>query len=220
MVAAVAFETEEEKQERLRRRLSLVVGAFNSLGISTNALANQIGTDQSTLRRQMSGARGVDQHLLYRLETELEKLKADRAAKGLLPEDMEPPRVSVPLPLLGTVNAGSLAAVDEHKIRDVRVDPAHVPRGKAYVLRVEGRSMAPTLEHGDLVVVDVDAEPRPRDIVVVTIPGQGTVVRRLVVKGKRTLLEADGEGYEPYPRDEEEVLIHGVVHAIVGRTLR
>lgn len=220
MVAAVALETENERQARLRLRLARVVEELRELGVSTNQAARQMGVDQSTLRRQMSGRTGVDEKLVYRLESEADLLKARLAAQGQLPEGVEAPRIGVPLPLIGLVNAGSLTSVEEHKIRDVRVDPAHVPRGKAYVLRVEGRSMSPTLEHGDLVVVDADAEPRPRDIVVVTIPGQGTVVRRLVVKGKRALLEADGEGYEPYPRDEEEVLIHGVVHAIVGRSLR
>lgn len=135
------------------------------------------------------------------------------------PEGTEPPAYES-LPLIGMVNAGSAQNVDENRLGEVRVSRPFLPRGKAYVLKIEGRSMSPTLEHGDLVVVDVDAEPRPGDILVVTLPGQGTVVRQLVRRGKRLLLEAEAEGYEPYPRDEEEVLIHGVVHAIVGRTLR
>ena len=221
MVSTAAFPTDAEKQMGLRSRLAAAVTDFNDLGVSTNGLAVEVGVDQSTLRRQLSGTRSVDEHLLYRLERELDDLKAERAAKGALPAEYDLPRAGVPLRLMGQAQAGTRDAAEEQDLGEVRVDPSQVPRGRAYVLRVEGGAMWPTLATGDLVVVDADAQPRSGEIVVVTIPGEGTVLRRLRVRRGKGLLEAEADAFGlPIPRDDEDVLLHGVVHAIVGRSLR
>lgn len=68
-------------------------------------------------------------------------------------------------------------------------DRGGVARGGWHLVRVRGRSMLPTLDEGDLLLVRAGARPRPGDVVVVTLPGG----RPLAVK-RLTGPDPDGTG--------------------------
>ncbi len=91
----------------------------------------------------------------------------------------------------------------------VPVPPEYVGRD-IYGLRVNGDSMAPTIEPGDRVLVARDVIPENGDVVVARVRGEPTL-KRLKVEGNRIILYADNSKYGPIVAEPEEVEILGVV---------
>jgi len=153
--------------------------------------------------------------LQYEARRELER----RASAGDLPEA---PAFAIALPLVGEISAGTPAWSDEDVIEHVRVDPRMVRRGRSCVLRVSGGSMAPAgIVDGDLVVVNVEARDDAQlgDILAIRVGGADTALRRLAKKGRGRVLEAAAPGYEPIPKDDEEVEVLGVVTGVLRSSL-
>ncbi|RMF64196.1 MAG: LexA family transcriptional regulator [Bacteroidetes bacterium] len=125
------------------------------------------------------------------------------------------------LPLyLSLVHAGFPSPADDHLDRKLDLNEHLIPHPAAtFFVRVQGRSMFPTLQHGDLLVVDRSLEPRSRDVVLVVYEGELTVKRLLGAPGRWRLV-SDREGYpEIVPGPDTPVERWGVVtHAI--RSLR
>jgi len=93
-----------------------------------------------------------------------------------------------PIPLLGTISAGSpIEATEESDTVDLRdFFPA---KGDYYLLRVKGDSMVDDhIADGDLVLVERRVEPRDGDTVVAVLPGVGVEEATL----KRFYREAGG----------------------------
>ncbi len=215
-VCPVPIETDAEKQARIARRIQELLREFKRLGVeSRDEIAHTVGTSRQTIWRQAKQDTEPQQTLVTALEWHLERLRERLAAQGKLPEG-EPMPAAVPLPILGIVNAGHLVTQEQQDLGTIAVERKLVPRGRGYVLQVEGDSMAPAYRSGDLVVVNRDAEPHVRDVVVVDVPGHGTVLRRLVMSRGKTRLEADSRGYEPLPFDDEEIVRQGVVVGFLG----
>ena len=120
------------------------------------------------------------------------------------------------LPLyLSLVHAGFPSPADDHLDRKLDLNE-HLIRHPAatFFVRVQGRSMFPTLHHGDLLVVDRSLEPGNRDLVIVAAGGE-VAVKRLVTTGGRRLLVSDRDGYPVLGPGGEDVVHWGVLtHAI------
>ncbi len=89
-----------------------------------------------------------------------------------------------------------------------------------YFVRVEGSGMASEgIFHGDLLVVDRSAAPRPGHVVVAAVDG-GFLVRRIERRGARLALASGGPGEAEIPLDGETgAEIWGVaLHVIHGLT--
>lgn len=103
------------------------------------------------------------------------------------------------LPVIGLVQAGAFCeAVDNFHPGDAD-EWMHSggPVGhRAFVLRVEGISMQPDLQPGDLVVIDPDLSSHPGDIVLAKrASDQGVTLKRLRKEGGEFFLEASNPSW-------------------------
>lgn len=185
------------------------------LGWTQTKVAATVGRDVSSIRAYEKGRQDVPievwQALLYARQREIDK----RTRRARAAEILMPPEFGVLLPVVGLANAGVPSPAAEHVIDEVRVGEEQVPKGRCFVVQIDGRSMEPTLLDGDLVMVAVDEEPADGSVVVVDVPGEGVAVRRLVGDA----LVADADGYAPIAPDERGVRINGVVTELVRRKI-
>jgi SOS-response transcriptional repressor LexA len=103
----------------------------------------------------------------------------------------------------------------------------HLAGRERYVLRARGRSMAPEIKHGDLVLVEYLENARPEDlqgrICVCSLNGESTMKRVFVERRRRrtaVVLRGDNPEIEPLVvSDADDFRILGRVVAVVGRDL-
>ena len=88
-----------------------------------------------------------------------------------------------------------------------------------YVLKVDGDSMAPKIEDGDLVLVDTKPFPRSRQIVVALLNGEGTLKQLIRKKGQIILHPLNPEHKDIEIGEQDDLQIQGVVIDIVRRSL-
>lgn len=194
------------------------------LGWSQRRLAERAGIAQSAYSRFETGAR----------RPSLEQLRALARALGvgaaeLIGESREhdrPQALDVRLvPLLGDVPAGPPSAVEA--TGETHPVLRHLAGRERYVLRARGRSMAPEIKHGDLVLVEYLENARPEDlqgrICVCSLNGESTMKRVFVERrGRRTAVVLRGDNPETEPlvvSDSDDFRILGRVIAVVGRDL-
>ena len=135
--------------------------------------------------------------------------------------------VSARLPMYGEIVAGDPQLADpRHETCEVLGDLAGPGR---YILRVSGDSMYPTLQDGDLILVD-NASAQHTEwsalngrIVAVLVNGRNTLKRLYVLtRAGKTMIELKGDNPAHPPiwiTDFDEVTIQGVVLQLVGRDL-
>lgn len=101
------------------------------------------------------------------------------------------------VPVLGVVNAGPLQLRYEAPRGYVEVAPRgeHDER-EIIALEVEGDSMTPLINPGDIIVVRLQQDADSGDIVVALV-GDMSTVKRLRGRGKGRYLEAFKEGFPP-----------------------
>ena len=89
-------------------------------------------------------------------------------------------------------------AFDEHWLKALTPTPA----AKLSIVRVEGDSMAPTLNAGDEILVDLgDSTDRLRDGIYVLRIDDAVVVKRLALNpvGRRATIQSDNPAYPDWP---------------------
>ena len=98
----------------------------------------------------------------------------------------------------------------------------HAPTTKLSLIRVEGDSMAPTLDTGDDILVDLDDGPeRLRDGIYVLRVDEALLVKRLAIHpfGRRVTVQSDNPAYPDWP-DRELTDIHCIGRVIwAGRKI-
>jgi phage repressor protein C with HTH and peptisase S24 domain len=83
------------------------------------------------------------------------------------------------------------------------------PSGRLSIIRVEGDSMAPTLNAGDDILVDLgDCNTRLRDGIYVLRADDALVVKRLALHpaGRRVTVQSDNPAYPDWPDCDIEEL--------------
>jgi SOS-response transcriptional repressor LexA len=85
----------------------------------------------------------------------------------------------------------------------------------AFALRIRGESMVPTIPDGAIVVVDPDAQPRHRSVVIVRQNHDSEATcKRLIQEGSRWFLQPDNPRY-PVLEMSPDAKIVGVVRQVV-----
>jgi phage repressor protein C with HTH and peptisase S24 domain len=168
-------------RERLRR-------AVEKSGMTAGELARKIGYDSGVVERALSGGRasermieaicrvipGLDKHELLSGADEAPMIREGVSmAHGAKVNIVVPGGVAWNAPLLSFAQAGKydLAALDDDWNGETEM--VTVKDRRAFVLRIEGDSMTPLLDPGDLVVVSPSHEPgKNKPVVVKTISGE------------------------------------------------
>ncbi|MGE5298195.1 MAG: transcriptional repressor LexA [Acidobacteriaceae bacterium] len=122
----------------------------------------------------------------------------------------------VSVPLLGRITAG-MPMLAEEQVEDWLNLPLTMARKKdTFLLKVQGMSMKDAgILDKDMVLVKMQNEAKPNDIVVALLHDEATV-KRLVKNGNSYFLKAENEEYPNiYPR--EEWTIQGKVISVIRK---
>ncbi len=126
---------------------------------------------------------------------------------------------AIGVPILGDIPAGYPELRDEHRNGTLAVDPAMlggVTHHRLFALQVKGDSMEERgICEGDWVVVDAEATPREKDVVVALIDGENTLKTLAKQKGHFFLKAESPNHHDWIPVNE--LVIQGVAKAILRR---
>ncbi len=126
---------------------------------------------------------------------------------------------AIGVPILGDIPAGYPELRDEHRNGTLAVDPAMlggVTHHRLFALQVKGDSMEERgICEGDWVVVDSEATPREKDVVVALIDGENTLKTLAKQKGHFFLKAESPNHHDWIPVNE--LVIQGVAKAILRR---
>ncbi len=174
--------------------------------------------------RSPHGARLDIQELareLERLASEARRIDAESRRKPLQ-IDQATPYVSAPrYEVLAAAGAGSPVDAETVRgylgfnrawLRDQQLTPEHLA-----VIEVQGDSMEPTLQSGDVVLLDMRPQ-QPRDGVIYTLRRDSDLmVKRLRRKGLEWFIHSDNRAYQPERLGSDSIIVGRVVW--LGRTL-
>lgn len=112
-------------------------------------------------------------------------------------------------PIIGTIPCGVPTLISE-KARQ-SPDTIWLPSPKAvpdscFYLRVSGNSMAPTVQDGDLVLINPEQVPEHRDVVAVRNGDNESTLKRLMIDGGDYLLVPDNPQYPTKVLGEHEII--------------
>ena len=176
------------------------------LGMSYQDLANKTGMSKSTLQRYEAGA--IQNIPLDKLDVLSDALQID------------------PVQLIGLMRRQSIheAAAGEGRLNDGYPTEEYrlALEDDEIIVRVIGRSMEPTLQDGDVVVITAqNLIDYPRQIALVKVNGEEAAIKRVEIKSDGVMLIADNvDVYPPhfFTADEVEQLpvsIEGVVTRLI-----
>jgi repressor LexA len=126
--------------------------------------------------------------------------------------------LAVDLPLLGTVAAGlPIEAIEEQETVSVPHDMLR--SGNNYVLRVRGDSMVDEqIRDGDFIVVNSRQTAENGEMVVALVHGDSATVKKYYrERDGRIRLQPANVTMEPMYFDENEVMVQGIVVAVIRR---
>ena len=137
--------------------------------------------------------RGVEYHL-ERLEKAGYLTRTPKRARAI---DLRREQCATLTPLLGRVAAGKPVLADEHIEATYPLPQEWTGRGKTFLLKVQGDSMRDArIFDGDLVLVTVQPEAHPGEVVVAMIEDEVTV-KRFQIDGTTIVLTPENEAFEP-----------------------
>lgn len=137
--------------------------------------------------------RGVQYHL-ERLEQAGHLTRTPKRARAI---DLRREQRAVLTPLLGRVAAGRPVLADEHVEASYPLPREWTGSGKTFLLKVQGDSMRDArIFDGDLVLVTVQPEAHPGEIVVAMIDDEVTV-KRFQMDRKTVVLTPENEAFAP-----------------------
>lgn len=146
------------------------------------------------------------------------------ASRGIRLVDVpEPVAVSSPLslmlPLVGRVAAGSPILAAEHIEKEISVEPSLFQPTPDYLLRVRGLSMRDAgILDGDLLAVKKTPEARNGQIVVARL-GEEVTVKRLQHQGRLLQLLPENPDFAPIVvRPEDDFAIEGLAVGLIRST--
>lgn len=121
----------------------------------------------------------------------------------------------VPIPLLGSVSAGTPLFAPENQLGELLVESATIRKGKHFALKVAGTSMIDAgIKSGDVVIVRQQPLAEHRDIVVALLNDEATV-KRLHHRSGEIMLLPENKKLKPIEVvPEDDFRIVGKVVAI------
>lgn len=124
---------------------------------------------------------------------------------------------TVPIPILGSVQAGVLVEAVEDIIGEERIPAAMAALGRHFGLRVKGDSMAPRICAGDVVIVRQQSEVENGDVAVVLVNGEDATIKVFYQSENGVKLVLSNPTYEPLFFSPAEV--EGLPVTIIGKVV-
>ena len=185
-------------EERRRVRLRELIERYGS----SAKLADALGCTPGYISQLLTKRRPVTEKTARKFERTLDlpEYWFDQRHTDAAADKVEPgPQIRARVPLISWTTAGNWGEVVDHFTRgdaeDWVVTTANVGP-HAFALRIRGESMAPTIPDGAIVVVDPDAEPRHRSIVIVRQNyGSEATCKRLIYEGDQPMIRPDNPAY-------------------------
>jgi len=141
--------------------------------------------------------------------TEAKKLREKTLLVAKKIEDYTPPVVEniEPIPLISLIHAGEWVEYNEdNPPQEWLPRPAKLVGKRGLAFKVEGDSMYPTLEPGEIIYVDFDREPLVGEIGVVKLHSGDSIVRRVREKSaEHYLFQACNVAYPPLSLKKSEI---------------
>jgi len=177
-------------------------------GIANAAeLSRMTGLTQVAIRNYMRGIKIPNAQALIKLSRAL-STTTDYLLSG---SPLRPDRI----PLLSKIPGGDPAGWTDGDFPPgygyEYVDRGEITDPNAFALVVEGDSMSPRINSGDIVIVSPNTPVTNRSIAAVAIDDDRTLKRVIFLDDKRILLQPENENYDPTVCEIDKVKIIGKV---------
>jgi SOS-response transcriptional repressor LexA len=162
-----------------------IAGILRRMGIDYREMANRAVVEPETMRKLAGGYQKASDSLMqsFRNIEAMHKLYSApvrNTDKGNLLGDDKKPMLGQMAPVVSFTRAGAVG-FDYHDIAnqiDERV-PTDCKDPNCFALRVEGDSMLPNFQPGDLIVVAPNSEPRNGNVVVARLRDEDSVLLKV-----------------------------------------
>ncbi|MGD6964502.1 LexA family protein [Fictibacillus phosphorivorans] len=122
------------------------------------------------------------------------------------------PTHMIPIPVLGSIQAGSPIEMIENNEGFTLVDPNVLNGKEGFALKVKGESMiGDRIHEGDVVICTKEVEVLPKDIAVVRVNGDHATLKRVKQHGDMCMLVPSNPTMEPQLVPAKDVHILGKV---------
>lgn len=175
----------------------------NSLGISQQKLANQIGVSRSTIAMWETGQSQPDNDMLKNMANFF-GVTVDYLLDY---EKTIPEKNAIRVPVLGSVAAGIPIDAIEDVLDYEELDPKQFnPTYQYFGLRIKGDSMTPRIQDGDVVIVRQQPDVESGEIAIVCINGTEATCKQLKKHADGITLISYNSLYEPIFFTRQEVI--------------
>ncbi len=171
-------------------------------------LSRMTGLTQVAIRNYMRGIKVPNAQALVKLSRAL-NTTTDYLLSGT-------PRRPDRIPLLSKIPAGDPVLWTDGEypasFGDEYLDRGDVTDPNAYALIVDGDSMSPRINSGDIVIISPNTPATNRSIAAVAIKGEERTLKTVVyLPGQKVLLQPENTAFEPQVLEERDVVILGRV---------
>lgn len=172
-----------------------VKSRMRDLGLTQKELAEKVGTTQVTIHRIITGkvsktARLVE--LANALECTTDELLTTNSISLLSSNVEEGPELHGLYPVISWVQAGDWTAIHEIHPADAIHYPCPVKcSDKTFLLKVQGMSMSPTFNEGELIFVDPAVQPINGKYVIARLEDENEATfKQLIIESGHKFLKA------------------------------
>lgn len=193
--------------------VELVKKLTEEQGMSMSELARRVGTAKSAISRYFKGTR----------EFPLNKVGEFASALHTTPDfllgmEYEPQHSQgLQIPVLGTVAAGIPISAVEDILDYEEVPQSWGNQGEFFALKINGDSMEPRMESGDVVIVKQQSDANSGDTIIVLVNGDDATCKRLQKTDNGIMLVSTNPKYPPMFYSDEDIRTKPVV--ILGKVV-
>jgi len=181
---------------------NMIAEVMQRTGMDYAQLAERLGIKERTLRRINSGEFPLSLQLGKHLSMFLQNQEPNYGTSENLVISEESGSYSVPLrqiPVISWCHAGEAVSYEELPTEWQETVPTNCADRNAFALAVEGDSMQPNYQSGDIVILMPGTPPRNGCLVVAKFKNDGVVFRRFnLASGESVQLTAYNPIYPPY----------------------
>lgn len=177
--------------------------------LTTEQLAEKLGTTRATITRYENGDRKANQDVLFELAN-LFNVSVDdffpprdvsTIANAVYSSDLE----RITIPIIGEIACGDPITAEENidgYTEETFEKP--IPSGTLFALRCKGHSMEPTIHDGALVTIREQPTVEDGEIAAVLVDGDNeATLKRVKHQGKLIMLMPDNKEYDPIILDKD-----------------